>query len=228
VVVGESMRILTYGRFADRFPPERELLRVDDDGTFSMWRSFGTNVIGRFKGSLPDFAEFESLVKRAAGSRVPEPEERDPDGSEVEITAGDEKTTFPADFPPDGPWGELDAACRGYLDSLRSEPNAAIEGELQERARVFRLSHRGTEELPLELGRLRVRVVRWHEGREAAVAEMQPQDEGHVDAGPGWQMEVRVEPQVDGEGRIVAEATFVADDGGVYVPVTVTAHYQPG
>jgi len=47
---------------------------------------------------------------------------------------------------------------------------------------------------------------------------------GRVDAGPGWTMQLAA-PAVDawGGGTLVAVASFVADDAGIYVPVAITA-----
>lgn len=70
-----------------------------------------------------------------------------------------------------------------------------------------------------------VDVVCWSEGREAAVARTAPTDLGHVDAGPGWSLDVPFDESVfDSEGKVVGMATLVAVDGGVYVPVVLTSH----
>jgi hypothetical protein len=215
--------LVTFQRLSGWFPPERELLTVEDDGTFTMWRSFGPSVVGRFGGTVPDADALAGLVAATAGVEPPSPGEVEPDASvEVTTTAG---ATFEAEAGGRlaGPWGELIGRCRELLDALLDQPVAAVRGTLREDG-TFHLSHEGADELPIELGALDVRVVRWDDGVEQATAQSRPTDLSHVDAGPGWELDIPFDPSVFGTGKVVGTATFVASDRGVFAPVVVTAH----
>ena len=237
------MSLVAFERYGDRFPPERELLSVEADGSFRMWRSFGAAAAGRFAGAVADVAALADLAERALAADPPGAGTVEADGSVEIVTAGAVKVEVEAGARVPGPWGELLARLRQLLDELVSQPLATVGGRL-DRGGAFHLEHGGSAVLPLELGHLRVRVVRWSGGVEAAVAEGSPGGLGHVEAGPGWALDVPFDGVVvgggrdgggdggDGDGggggggRVVGTATFVAVDDGVYVPVVVTAHLR--
>ncbi len=217
------MSLVTFSRLSDWFPPERELLTVEDGGSFTMWRSFGAALVGRFGGVVPEFDALARLVAAAAAVEAPSGGEVEPDASiESTETAG---ATFEAEagIRVAGPWGDLVVRCRELLDALLDQPVAAVRGSLRDDG-TFRLSHEGADVLPIELGALDVRVVRWADGLEQATAQGRPTGLDHVDAGPGWELDVPFDRSVFGTGKVVGTATFVASDSGVYAPVVVTDH----
>lgn len=216
------MSAISFQRFSDRFPPERELLEIDADGTFTMWRSYGGGRAGRFAGTVTDPERVSGLVAAVTGATPPEAAEAELDASVEVLRAGDTTIEVDADRRVDGPWGDALTFCREQMRTLTSEPVAAIEGELRPDG-VMRLSHVGTEALPLELAHLNVHVVSWLDGLERASSRTKPEGLGPVDAGPGWTLDVDVDPDVLNDGKIVATATFVAVDDGIFVPVVVTA-----
>jgi hypothetical protein len=211
-----------YRRIAPGRPPERELLAVEADGSATGWRSNGP-IVGRFAGRPPGVEAVLSLAE-AALALDPAPLPELPPGAAVEtVEAGSVSARFLAGRTPDGPWGELLAACREALEHLAALPLAAVAGELDADG-TLRLVHRGSEVLPLELGRLLVRTVRMRDGLETGRGQATPPGLGRVDAGPGWTLEVPGDgTPAAGDGTLWAEVTFVADDGGVYIPMRLSA-----
>ena len=216
------MTLVTYSRLAAAPPPERELLEVEPDGRARAWRSNGT-VIGRFGGTAGDLAGLRAAVEEAAAGEPPAVAVLPP-GAALEIveTAG-QTARLEARAPVDGSWAGLVELCRRELDAQVASPVAAIAGILGADG-GFRLEHRGSESLSLELGALAVEMVLWRDGAEAARGRVTGAGFGRVDAGPGWTMQLAA-PAVDawGGGTLVAVASFVADDAGIYVPVAITA-----
>ena len=113
--------------------------------------------------------------------------------------------------------------CRREIDAQVDAPLAAIAGVLAADG-GFRLEHRGSGTIPVELGSLVVDVVLWRDGAETARGRVTGDGPGRVEAGPGWAISLPA-PAMDlaGGGRVVAVASFVAEDGGIYVPVAITA-----
>jgi len=216
------MTLVTYSRLADAPPPERELLEVEPDGRARVWRSNGT-AIGRFGGTAGDLAGLRAAAEEAAAGEPPTVGELPP-GAALEIVAAGARPARRA--PPAavaGSWAQVVDLCRGELDAQVAWPVAAIAGVLGADG-GFRLEHRGSETLPIELGALVVEVVLWRGGAEAARGRMPGEGLGRVEAGPGWSIQL-AGPAVDlrGGGTLVAVASFVADDAGIYVPVAITA-----
>jgi hypothetical protein len=221
---------VSFDRLSDAPPPLRETLDVEDDGSWRVWRSVG-QAIGRFAGS-PEVADSAGkrileLAAAAEGSDPPSKGKFPPDATIERIHVGDRSATVPYRHTPDGPWGELVAASRRLLDEAIAHPRAAIRLVVVGPDRV-RLEHRGQEPLPIELGSAQVEATVWHDGAFVG-AGMGRIDAGHVDAGPGWSLDVPLEgidPSAGGEAVIFV--SFVADDGGVYIPVTLSAGRGPG
>jgi hypothetical protein len=188
-----------------------------------MWRSYGPARVGRFGGTVPEIDALTALVAAVAGAEPPSGGEVEPDASVEVVTANGSTLEAQAGSEVGGPWGELVARCRELLDALVDQPVAAVSGSLRDDG-TFRLSHEGADVLPVELGALDVRVVRWDDGLEQASVQSRPTGLGHVEAGPGWELDVQFDPAVFGAGKVVGTATFVASDDGVFAPVVVTAH----
>ncbi len=209
-------------RLDDRFPPLRELLFVEPDGRFRMWRS-NADLVGRLGGRVPDPAAFAELARAAAGERPPAGPEPVPDSAEDELRVGDRSlSTRPGQHAP-GSWGDLLETCRGLLAALLDQPTAAVALELPAPDRI-RIVHRGTEVLPIELGSMGIGIDVYRDTTRLGSAAPAVPEVHHVDAGPGWFLDVPVTP-VDvppGAMRLV-RVQFVAVDDGVFVPVELSS-----
>jgi hypothetical protein len=87
-----------------------------------------------------------------------------------------------------------------------------------------RLEHRGREALPIELDSATVAIDVWHQGLQVASAQAGPLGLGRVMAVPGGSVVFDVgEVARPAGGLLMARASLVADDEGVFVPVTVTS-----
>jgi len=216
------MSLVEFRRLADAPPPERELLAIEVDGAAVGWRSTGSSV-GRFAGAVGDLEGLRAAAAHAEEGEPPKAAELPADASVERVVLGGRTASVEAGLPVAGPWGPLVDGCRRALDELVASPVAAIAGSVTADGTV-RLEHRGRDVLPVELGALRVEVVRWRDGAEAGRAGAGAAGQGRVEAGPGWSLDVAVPGwDASGGGQVVATATFVADDGGVFVPVTITA-----
>lgn len=216
------MSLVVFRRLSSAPPPERELLTVADDGRVEAWRSNGA-AVGRFAGTAPDLEALRAAVAAARAGSAPAAAELPAGASVEEVEIEGATARFEARAPVDGAWAPLVEACRSLLDSVVASPVAAIGLDLDEGGGM-RLEHRGTETLPIELASLRTELVLWRDGAEAARGGTSDLGLGRVEAGPGWAVELQA-PSMDlsGGGKLVATASFVADDGGVFVPVTITA-----
>lgn len=214
------MPLVSYRRQGNAPPPERELLTVDDDGEASGWRSIG-RAIGWFGGPVPDLAALRAAVAAADRADLPSLPDLPPDASVETIEIGGRTAHVQARVTPDGPWSPAVEACRSLLDLLVASPVAAICAVVLTDGRV-RLEHRGSGVLSIELASLRVSMTLWRDAREAARAGSADPGRGRVEAGPGWSLEI-APPAIDlvGGGSLVAQASFVADDDGLYIPVVV-------
>lgn len=224
------MSRVAFARLSDAPPPLREMLDVDDDGSWRAWRSVGL-AIGRFAGS-GDAAggagrRILELAAEAEASEPPRDGGDAPDATVDSIDLGDRSVWVPYRKTPDGPWGKLFQATRDLLDEAVSHPLAAIGMELAGPNRV-RLEHRGTEPLSLEFGAAGVEATLWTPDGIFVASGTGKVDAGHVDAGPGWSIEVPldgIDPAAKGEP--VVFVSFVADDAGVYIPVVLSAGRAP-
>jgi hypothetical protein len=216
------MTLLRYRRLADAPPPERELLDIDEDGSFTMWRSNGP-TIGRFEGQVTHIAELAGRAMAAASAAVPEAADIPADASmeTVELEGG--SLSVEAGEPVAGPWGEVLTACRSLLDALRDRPVAAVTLEIVDAGHA-RLVHAGREVLPLELDYARIGVTAWADGQQAGSGGTEGLGLGRVDAAPGWSTELTL-PPVDAPtgAKVVVTVDAVADDAGLMIPVRWTA-----
>lgn len=220
--------LVTFSRLAAAPPPERELLTILDDGRAFAWRSTGS-AIGRFGGLVPDLDTLRSTAATAIASvagphRDAGPLELPPGAAYELVEAGRSMARFEARADVAGPWAPLVGRCRALLDELITSPLAAIAATVEQDGLV-RLVHLGPDPLPVELASLEVGLTLWRQGIESARARTTGLGLGRVDAVPGWSLEIAA-PDLDlgGGGNLVALASFVADDAGIFVPVTLTAH----
>jgi hypothetical protein len=215
------MSHVVFRRLSSAPPPERELLTVEEGGAFTMWRSLGP-VVGRFAGTLPDPARLAALAAAAGGAAPPSGPGELPSGASVDfLEVGDSSARVEAEGGVPGPWGALLDACRQLLGDLTDQPLAALTLRADDPSRP-RLDHRGQATLPLELDSAAVTVELWRDGVQAVVAGSGPLGLGRVDAGPGWSVTVEIGAvDVSRGGLLTARASLVADDDGVFVPLTL-------
>lgn len=216
-----------FRRLDDRFPPLRELLFVEPDGSFRMWRS-NDEAVGRFAGTLPDPAGFATLAAAAAATAPPDGGgTSSPDATDDELRVGEAVlTTRPSDRGS-GAWGAVLEACRSLLDALLDQPSAAIALELPSPG-IARLVHAGSSTLPIELGAMRIAAEVYRDTSRIGAASPDSPGVHHVDAGPGWSLEIPI-PQLDvpADAMLLVRIGFVADDEGVMVPVEASRSWEP-
>ena len=194
------MSLVLFQRFSDMFPPERELLAVEEDGAFTLWRSFGADSIGRFGGTLPSGADLVRLAAAVKETTPPPSADLEPDASVEVINVGGVEVEVEAGLSPEGPWGELATACRPLLDQLTSAPLAAIQGDVGS-GRSLTLRHVGGLPLTIGTASLTVEAVRWLDGVEVASSVTRHDGDERIDAGPGWFLELPINPDVLGKAR---------------------------
>jgi hypothetical protein len=170
-------------------PPDRERLQVEDDGSFTLWRSNWSPVVGRFGGRLAD-SELEGLreditAAAATGSSSLTPY---PDAAIDIVEAGGASAMAGQHQVIEGPWGDLFARLRRLLGALTDQPVAAIA--VERNGLAARLVHRGGETLDLDLQGLWVRVVQWDK-EYTKVGDWSARHPGKaLAAGPGWALDL--------------------------------------
>lgn len=221
------MTAWSFSRLSDAPPPLRELLDVADDGTFTMWRSVG-EIVGRFAGTVPDAGAAAAVAADSAAGDPPAAPELAPDATVDTVTVAGRSHTTTQHRRPDGPWGDLLALGRELLDALVDQPAAAIAASLPSPT-LLRLEHRGDGTLPVLLGGAVVDVRAWSPTDLVAQAYAEPPPAGAVDAGPGWVLEVPLpELPLPAGTTLAVDVSFVADDGGVLVPMVARATRPAG
>jgi hypothetical protein len=216
-----QVSLVAFHRLGGYPPPEREMLEVELDGAFRLWRSIAP-AVGRFAGQVAEPAEFQRLVEAAAADAPPAGGSVTPDAPIETVVVGDASLRLEAGVAIEGPWGELLDACRRLADDGLRQPIAAIGIELEPPDTV-RLVHRGREPLPIELGTAEVQLNLWRDGAPVAIGSTRPKGVDHVEAGPGWSIEIAVPGLAGaGAGLLGGQASFIATDAGVYVPVSAT------
>jgi hypothetical protein len=223
------MSLLVYARLSFAPPPERELLTVEADGSFHMWRSIGSRV-GRFAGRVPDPDALAAVCAAIGGTPAPSAGGHTPDaGTEtVEVAGGSAAIESGAEVG--GAWGDLVAAARRHLDDLADQPEAALAMDVgvDDGRAVVTLRRLGGGDLRVLLGagRLDVSVERTGGGVAGTVVGFAG---GEAMTGPGWSHATAVDGLEPHDGdQIRAEASFVVDDGGIYVPVVIEGRLLVG
>jgi hypothetical protein len=157
--------IVNYGRTGGRRPPpDNEGLRIEDDGSFTMWRSISP-AIGRFAGKLEpgELTKIKKEVQAAAatGDLTKQPAR---DGSAEGIDIAGARATLGSNDYAEGPWGVLIEHLRTLLGELISKPQAAVGLDVKPDGTSARLIHLGEKPLAVDLSNLSVRAVLWGPG----------------------------------------------------------------
>jgi hypothetical protein len=157
--------IVNYGRTGGRRPPpDNEGLRIEDDGSFTMWRSISP-AIGRFAGTLApaELSKIKTEVQAAAATGdLTKPPARD--GSVEGIDIAGARATLGSNDYAEGPWGVLIEHLRKLLGELISKPQAAVGLDVKPDGTSARLVHMGEKPLAVDLSNLSVRAVLWGPG----------------------------------------------------------------
>jgi hypothetical protein len=183
--------IVRYSRIGGRVPPpDNEGLQIDEDGSFTMWRSIAP-AIGRFDGKLEpsELNSVKSEVKKAAAAGdFSRPPSRD--GSVDSIDIDGAHASLGSNDYAEGDWGALITHLRRLLDDLVRLPRAAVGIELAPDGRRARLVHLGQKPIAVDLSRLSVRAVLWGRGYRKlgdwTSATGQGSGPSQVEAGDSW------------------------------------------
>jgi len=227
--------MIRYSRSGGHRPPrDREILAIEDDGSFSMWRSIGSAVqppspIGRFAGQL-DSHTLEELITAVnavarEGDLVIKPK---PGSAVVNIETDQVKARMGIHDEPDSSWPELANLLHGLLGELTKSPLAAITLDVSEDGTSARLIHLGKMPLLLDLKQLNVRAVLW-EGHikvgdwstsETVTGELDP-----ISADVNWEMDLPFNHnfEADDDQKIVAYVTFSISNDNRFIPVKLTS-----
>jgi hypothetical protein len=227
--------MLEYRRTGGRQPSDFEVLRVGDDGAFTLWRTIAVasnppTPIGRFAGSLSE-DEAGPLRDAAAGVRGHNLQLELPPGSAVErIATAGAVGTIPHSAEPDGAWGVLVAQCRGLLTALTDRPQAALALEVAPDGGLARLVHRGQQPLSVDPESLKVHAVLWEGYEQRGDWRWQAsQEPAEVEAGPGWSLDLPFDHGLTTTataelGVTVEVQVFAGEDEGWLVCVLETPH----
>jgi hypothetical protein len=215
-------------------PPDREILTIDGDGSYTMWRSIGSAVhppspVGRFTGKL-DAQTLESL-KTAIEAVSLEGDlviKLKPGSAVVNIDTGQVKARMGIHDEPDNAWSQLAELLRGLLRQLTNSPEAAIILIVSDDGRRARLEHMGQQSLQLDLSRLTVQAVLWKGYTvvdEWLLSESSSDENDPISADINWQMDLPFDHHFEpgDDQNVVAYVTFSIFHEGRFIPVKLTS-----
>jgi len=174
-------------------PPSDERLAIDDD-RFTLWRSTGTPLVGRFAGRLTPATARDVTAAEAAAIAAGHPDAEAPPDAPIETVELGDGTTIELGHEADieGPWGGLIELLRRLADDLVDQPAAAIGLEVAEDGRGARLVHRGPDPLGIDLSAAGIAVYAWKGYYEPAGRWLRgPMAIGSPDTvGEGWRVDL--------------------------------------
>lgn len=226
---------ISYSRSGGRTPPrDREILEINSEGTFSMWRSVGSAThpptpIGRFAGQLYDQGQIQLQEAAAKAAKAGNLKLKPLPGAATEtITVDEAQARLGANDKPEGAWTDVIEQLRRLLGNLTAFPQAAVKLEVQERGRTARLVQQGPDELQLDLSGLTVRAVLWEGYNKAGdwrAKELPAGAASKVKAGPGWSFDLPFDHgfKIETGQEVVAYVTFAAFDGDRSIPVALNS-----
>lgn len=228
--------MIRYARSGGFRPPrDREILTIEEDGSFTMWRSVGSAVqppspVGRFAGQLdaPTLESLKASVKAVAleGDLAIKPK---PSSAVVNIETDRVKARMGIHDEPVGSWAELAESLKGLLGKLTNSPVAAITLDVDEGGRYARLIHLGQQPLLLDLSQLEVRAVLWEGHMKVGDWSTSSGDSGgngQISAELNWEMNLPFDHHFDlaGEQTVVAYVTFSISHEDRFIPVKLTSN----
>ena len=162
--------LLRVRRTGGAFPPDLELLAVEADGSFRLWRTIAEasrppSPVGAFGGTVPPaLLERLSALTPAEDVTLPLPA----DAATLEVEVGGHRLQGPDDARPTGAWAEVVEVVGALLGSLTDQPVAAVALEVEPDGSSAALHHRGPHGLWLSLARVGVLVTTWKAPGEVA------------------------------------------------------------
>lgn len=211
-----------------RLPQLDEVLKIADDGSFSMRRSVSAasspaSPIGTFAGKLSGdrWSQLHAAAQKA-GAEGSRSWVALPDSPIDRIRVDDAEATLGMRHAAEGPWGELAGLLRPMLSTLTSSPLAAIALEVTDGARLV---HCGEDELKVELSELVLEAVQRRGDDTVARWEAGPVGSGKVAAGPGWRKDLPFDHGFDLQDgdRVAVLVTFEVRVGNRWSPVSLQA-----
>ncbi len=226
--MGGEKEVIALRRSGGMRPPQyREILEIQGDGTFRMWRSVSLasglpSPVGRFSGVLP--ADTLAVLRRAASAAAKDGSRSltvSPDSPVDVLEADGASITLGMRDPGIGAWKDLAALVRPLLKQLTDHPEAAMAIEID--GSGARLEHRGTETIDVDLSALQVRAVHWRGDQSEGRWTADGAPGNATTAGPGWTFELPFNHGFDLEpgDRIVVYALFSLKNGDAFVPVSI-------
>lgn len=228
-----TMKIINYQRYGGLRPtPNNEILKIEDDGKFRMWRSVSTasippSPIGRFEGKLE--AELNAQLWYAADAAAATGDFEIvplPDSVIDTIKLPNAQASMGIYQQPRGPWNNLIGLLRPLLSELALFPRAAIALEVLNGGRAARLVHRGTEPLLLDLSTMKIQAILWQE-EDLINRWSEPQttfgDKVVLSAAEEWLLNLPFGHgfNITQESHVIAYVRFKAFDGEVFLPVSL-------
>ena len=222
--------MIRYARSGGFRPPrDREILTIEKDGAFTMWRSIGSAVyppspVGRFAGQLEPRTQ-ESLTKAVQAVAhegdidiVPKP------GSAiVNIETDQVHARMGIHDEPGNSWGALAELLQGLLKNLTSCPVAAMDVAVSDDGKKAHLAHLGQQPLLLDLSELIVRAVLWEDHKKLGdwSTSGTAAGEDQISAAINWKLELPFDHGFDpsGEQNVVVYVTFAISHKNQFIPV---------
>jgi hypothetical protein len=207
-------------------PPSDERLEIDDD-RFTLWRSTGLPLAGRFAGQLTEAAARDVAAAEAAAIGARPPDAEVPPDAPIETVELGDGTTIELGHrgEVEGPWGELVEHLRRLADDLVDHPAAAIALELAQDERSAGLVHRGPDPVGIDLSAAGISVHAWKGYYEPAGRWLRgPMAlDARGAAGRGWRVDLPFDHGLKtGAGRALQVAVdFSLRDGDQWRRVSV-------
>ena len=178
-----------------RPPPDREIVTILADGTFSLWRSIASTTypptaIGRFGGLLP--ADIVTVLKseiaaaQAAGAYQ---HRSSPDVAAETVEIGQIRADLTVHDEPKNAWGPLVGRLRGFLLDLVRFPKAALMLTVSADGQQLQLVRQGAQSLRVDLSQVALKAALWKPAESVTLNEWsaEPVDLGGVvTTQPGW------------------------------------------
>jgi hypothetical protein len=199
--------------------PQHEVLQIEEDGRFTMWRSVSiaskppSARIGRFAGTLrPEQAAAVSEAARTVplpGDDRPLPP---PDSVVETLELPSSSLRVGVHDRIDGPWAALRDLLRSLLGELTAFPAAAIRLDIGDARSVARLVHEGDESILLDLHDLALGVFVWEDDSITDRWSMSRAAQTEITASPGWTIDLPLSHgfEVKRGQQLEVHATFAA------------------
>ena len=201
--------------------PEGEWFEVNGT-SFRAWRQVASGAVGWFGGELtPEESDRLEAARRACQAADPAatPVVR-PGASIVHIDLDGTSIAFGSGSPPDGPWAQLDEACRQLCDEVVDRPTAAIAIEVSDDD--VRLVHRGDDPIDVDFGEASFVAVAWKGWyEEAGRSEGQLFGEAGA-AHRGWSLPIPIGDFDHGDATVHVTAEFTIGSGRDATAVAVS------